>query len=55
MRSRKDSEQEKDEGSSEIFNTMEGFYSERRYLGKERKFKKCRRIDRRVQMRRSRS
>ena len=48
MRSRKDSEQEKDEGSSEIFNIMEGLYRRRRYLEKERKFKKYRRIDRRV-------
>ena len=40
MKSRKDTEQEKDEGSSEIFNMVEGLYSRRRYLGKERKFKK---------------
>jgi len=45
MGSRKDTEQEKDEGSSEIFNMVKGLYSRRRYLGKERKFKKCRRVD----------
>jgi len=45
MGSRKDTEQEKDEGSSEIFNMVEGLYSGRRYLGKERKFKKCKRVD----------
>jgi len=45
MESRKDTEQEKDEGSSEIFNMVEGLYSRRRYLEKERKFKKCRRVD----------
>ena len=45
MGSRKDTEQEKDEGGSEIFNTVEGLYSGRRYLGKERKFKKYRRVD----------
>ena len=55
MGSRENIEQEKDEESGEIFNTMEELYSGRRYLGKERKFKKCRRIDRRVQTRRSRS
>jgi len=43
--SRKDIEQEKDEGSSKIFNMVEGLYSGGRYLGKKRKFEKCRRID----------
>ena len=45
MGSRKDIEQEKDEGSSEIFSMVEGLYSGRKYLGKERKFKKRRRVD----------
>jgi len=45
MGSRKNIKQEKDEGSSKIFNMVEGIYSRRRYMGKERKFEKCRRID----------
>ena len=45
MGSRKDIKQEKDEGSSEIFNTVKGIYDRRRYMGEERKFEKCRRIN----------
>ena len=45
MGSRKDIKQEKNEGSSEIFNTVEGIYSGRRYMGEERKFEKYERID----------
>ena len=48
MGSRKDTEQEKDEGSSEIFNMVEGLYSGKRYLGKKGKPKKCKGIDRRI-------
>ena len=45
MRSRKDIKQEKNEGSSEIFNMVEGIYGGRGYLGKKRKFKKCRGVN----------
>ena len=45
MRSRKNIEQEKNEGSGKIFDKMEGIYSRRRYLGEKRKFEKCRRIN----------
>ena len=45
MGSRKNIKQEKNEGSSEIFNTVEGIYSGRGYLGKKRKFKKCKGVN----------
>ena len=45
MGSRKDIKQEKNERSSEIFNTVEGIYGRRGYLGKKRKFKKCKGVD----------
>ena len=45
MRSRKDIKQEKNEGSSEIFNMVEGIHSRRGYLGNKREFKKCRRVN----------
>ena len=45
MRSRKDIKQEKNKESSEIFNTVEGIYGGRGYLGKKRKFKKCRGVN----------
>ena len=45
MRSRENIEQEKDEGSGEIFDKVEGIYSRRGYLGEERKLEKCERID----------
>ena len=48
MGSRKDIEQEENEGSSEIFDMMEGLYSGGRYLAKKRKFKKCKGVDQRV-------
>ena len=48
MESRKNIKQEKDKGSGEVFDMVEGFYSGRRYLGKKGKSKKCRGIDRRV-------
>jgi len=45
MGSRKNTEQEKDKGSREIFDKVEGIYSRRRHLGKERELKECRRVD----------
>ena len=45
MGRRKNIKQEKDEGSRKIFSEMEGIYGRRRYLGKKRKFKKCKRIN----------
>ena len=45
MGGRKNIKQEKDKGSGEIFDTVEGLYSGGRYLGKKRKSEKCRRID----------
>ena len=45
MGSRKNSEQEKDKRSSEVFDTVKGLYGGGRYLGKKRKLEKCRRID----------
>ena len=45
MGSRKNIKQEKNKGSSEIFDMVERLYSRRRYLGKKRKFKKYRRVD----------
>jgi len=41
----KNIKQEKDEGSGEIFDKVEGIYGSRGYLGKERKFEKCGRIN----------
>ena len=51
MGSQKDIKQEKDEGSGEVFNKVERIYGGRRYLEEERKFKKCKRINRRIRMR----
>ena len=48
MGSRKNIKQEKSKGSRKIFNTVEGIYGRGGYLGKERKFKECGRIDKRV-------
>ena len=48
MRSRKDIEQEKDEGSSKVFDMVERLYGRGRYLGKKRKFEKHRGVDQRV-------
>ena len=48
MKSRKNIKQEKNKGSREIFDMVEGIYSGRRYLGKERKPKKRGRIDKGV-------
>ena len=45
MRGRKNIKQEKDKGSGEVFDMVEELYSGGRYLGKKRKFEKCRRID----------
>jgi len=39
--SRKSFKQEKNEGSREVFNTMERVYSRGRYLEIERKLEKC--------------
>jgi len=51
MRSRKNIKQEKDEGSGKIFDKVERIYGRRRYLREKRKFKKCRRINKRVRTR----
>ena len=48
MRSQKNIKQEKNKGSRKIFNMVEGIYSGRGYLEKERKPKKRRRIDKGV-------
>ena len=45
MGSRENIEQEKDEGSGEIFDKVKEIYSWKEYLGKERKFEKCGRIN----------
>ena len=45
MGSRKNIKQEKNKESSEIFDMVERLYSRRRYLGKKRKFKKCKKVD----------
>ena len=45
MGSRKSVKQEKDKRDRVVFNTIEGIYSERRYLGEKRKPKKCRGAD----------
>ena len=45
MEGRKNTEQEKDKGSGEIFDKVEGIYVRRRYLGKERELEECRRVD----------
>jgi len=44
MGGRKDTKQEKNEGSGGILDMVERLYGRRRYLGEERKFEKCRRI-----------
>jgi len=46
MRSGKDFKQEKDEGSGEVFNIVEGFYSRRGHLGTKRKLEECKRANR---------
>jgi len=45
MGGRENIEQEKDKGSGEVFDMVEGLYGRGRYLGEKRKFGKCRRID----------
>ena len=45
MEGRKNTKQEKDEGSGEIFDKIEGIYGRRRYLGKKRELEECRRVD----------
>ena len=45
MGSRKNIKQEKDKGSREVFDKVERIYGGRRYLGKERKLKKRRKVD----------
>ena len=46
MGSGKDFKQEKDKGSREVFDTVEGFYSRRGHLGMKRKLEECRRANR---------
>ena len=48
MGSRKDFKQEKDEGSGEVFDMVEGFYSRREHLGMKSKLKECRRANREI-------
>ena len=55
MGSRKNIKQEKNKGSNEIFDMMEEIYSRGRYLGKKRKFEKCRGVNRRVRTKESSS
>ena len=45
MGGRENIEQEKDKGSGEVFDMVEGLYGRGRYLGKKRKSEKCRGID----------
>ena len=45
MGSQKDIEQEKDEGSGEVFDKVEMIYDRRRHLGEKRKLKKCKGVD----------
>ncbi len=45
MKSRKNTEQEKDERSGEIFDKVEGIYGRRRYLGKKRELEECRKVN----------
>ena len=45
MEGRKNTKQEKNEGSGEILDKIEGIYGRRGYLEEERKFEKCRRVD----------
>ena len=45
MGGRKNTEQEKDKESGEIFNKVEGIYGRRRHLGEERELKECGRVD----------
>ena len=45
MGSRENIEQEKDEGSGEIFDKVEEIYGWRGYLGEKRKFEKYERIN----------
>jgi len=45
MGGRKNTEQEKDEGSGEIFDKVEGIHGGRRYLGKKRELEECKRVD----------
>ena len=51
MGGRKNIKQEKDKRSRKVFNSVEGIYGGRGYLGKKRKLKKHRRTDRRVRTR----
>ena len=44
----KNIKQEKDKGSDEVSSMVERIYSRRGHLGKRRKLKKCKRIDKRV-------
>ena len=48
MEGRKNIEQEKDKGSGEVFDMMEGLHSGGRYLGKKRKFEKYGRTNKRI-------
>jgi len=48
MGSGKDFKQEKDEGSGEVFDMVEGFYSRRGYLEMKRKLEECRRVNREI-------
>jgi len=45
MGSRKNIKQEKNKGSRKVFDKVERIHSRGRYLGEERKLKKCGRID----------
>ncbi len=42
---RKNTKQEKNKGSREVFDKVERIYGRRRYMGEERKPKKCREDD----------
>ena len=45
MRGGKNIKQEKNKGSGKIPDMVERIYGRRRYMGEERKFEKCGRID----------
>ena len=45
MGGRKNIKQEKNKGSGEILDKIEGIYGRRKHLGEERKLKKCRGIN----------
>ena len=45
MGGRKNIKQEKNKGSGEILDKIEGIYSRRKHLGEKRKLKKCRGIN----------